>query len=944
VALAALWLCGNVAGKRWVGRLDSDGDGAISGEEVQESGFFSSLDGDRDGTLSGAELLRVAEEVGIGDVERGVNGALDRVDLDAVRGIQGDDLAVHWRRLTSLATPEEVADWVRHALLMPQYAEKFKANSIKGYDLPLILEDPDHLAEIGVTSKLHAKLILRSITMRLLGLGHIPGKPEINCTVSNEDGEVAVVSWGETAENEQESKSLPIHRWRVFVRHSNKDPWSFLQDYGASDRGDKIRLQMDGFLEVRIEAWNPIGRSDYAYADCKSTSLSKDLETCDSPDVEKLQLMKNTKERSKFAPNFFSSADKDGDGDIDSEELQLLLHDLDEPLCASGAPQGLTAHIEKQREFLNKKGASVGMRHIDGNKDDTIYPTELESHWQGMQRLMTVSRTIDWLVHAVELPQYAKAFKEKSITGFDLPGLIDNDGAKLEKLIGPENQMDKHLIVRAVTVLFMGVGSPPSTAIHADVRPGDQCGRITVDWSVSINSRRHRGSLLQDEMPIHKYRVLRRRVDGERWAEVYSGMSTAIEDMDLSRNFAYVYRVEAWNLLGVSPVYESRAIMANTEDCKTTLQVIGTAIFVIFSIPYAFLNVVIDNYYRITAGISFVGFLAMSNNVPAREKKRAVKAMKDRICSLLKATFGTAFALEHVFDFLIAYFDRRRNDEDSRSVGKGRSRDRGGDENDSPVSPHQDMVSRAVEATFPGKSLHYHHHHHRRNQQRNAPMHSKSEPARSLKQSKSLGPPSSLFRSWFSNSTEEVPQVPAENIVQDDEPFAIGPNSKWKIVKRHVNVRRAANAFAACNLGEGDDFVETDASSESAADAVEGKGNSENNPKTTSKSRFIKLPLRLAKKKKSKSGTDVDADSTSSPRKVNHVHSHSSGRSHQEMFEVSIRNCSCCHKKVTSRNRHTCGSCHHVYCNDCTAYKPHSWIKPCNIDSKCRCKHCYFDL
>ena len=47
-------------------------------------------------------------------------------------------------------TIEDVENWISHAVLLPQYATLFSRNAVKGFDLPLLLEDPTYLTDIGV--------------------------------------------------------------------------------------------------------------------------------------------------------------------------------------------------------------------------------------------------------------------------------------------------------------------------------------------------------------------------------------------------------------------------------------------------------------------------------------------------------------------------------------------------------------------------------------------------------------------------------------------------------------------------------------------------------------------------------------------------------------------------------------------------------------------------
>lgn len=59
---------------------------------------------------------------------------------------------------------DEVADWITHAVQLPQYRDAFVANSITGYDFPALLENTGESLrlDLGVTNKLVQPPLLHS--------------------------------------------------------------------------------------------------------------------------------------------------------------------------------------------------------------------------------------------------------------------------------------------------------------------------------------------------------------------------------------------------------------------------------------------------------------------------------------------------------------------------------------------------------------------------------------------------------------------------------------------------------------------------------------------------------------------------------------------------------------------------------------------------------------
>ncbi|XP_038647375.1 stromal interaction molecule 2 isoform X1 [Scyliorhinus canicula] len=96
--------------------------------------------------------------------------------------------------------------------------------------------------------------------------------------------------------------------------------------------------------------------------------------------------------------------DDDNDGDVDVEE----------------------SHEFIKEDMKDKDPTSKGNTFHKEDKHITV--RDLWNHWKNSQVYnWTVDETMDWLIHFVELPQYAKIFQENNIRGVDLPRLAVNE-------------------------------------------------------------------------------------------------------------------------------------------------------------------------------------------------------------------------------------------------------------------------------------------------------------------------------------------------------------------------------------------------------------------------------------------------------------------------------------------------------------------------------------
>ncbi len=107
------------------------------------------------------------------EISRGVNEALST--FGRIDQISKVDFAERFKDLSTLMNVGEVAEWIEHSLLLPQYSARFIEHSVTSLDFPTLLEDSmlssEVFKELGIASNLHRQQIKRAIKMKLLGVG-----------------------------------------------------------------------------------------------------------------------------------------------------------------------------------------------------------------------------------------------------------------------------------------------------------------------------------------------------------------------------------------------------------------------------------------------------------------------------------------------------------------------------------------------------------------------------------------------------------------------------------------------------------------------------------------------------------------------------------------------------------------------------------------------------
>mmetsp|Transcript_28923 Transcript_28923/g.44976 ORF Transcript_28923/g.44976 Transcript_28923/m.44976 type:complete len:743 (-) Transcript_28923:120-2348(-) len=258
------------------------------------------------------------------------------------------------------------------------------------------------------------------------------------------------------------------------------------------------------------------------------------------------------------------------------------------------------------------------MGELDQNQDENLDLSDVFSHWKQLESVLTVDEVKDWVLYAVQLPgKVANTFVEHSVTGYDFPELIENDGDALRVELGIEKQSFRKKLLRSMHAKLLGIGSVPTTP-PSFKHNLESCSAVNLTWRKPTAI----------SFPVHSYRVQRRAVSQRRptrnkldfceekineidavedifgeagkcntylsekeaheqndkviskeysassadWVTVYIGVDTSFLDSNLEHDHKYVYRLQAWNSIGHSP-WATRDISSSLKrsNCLTSV-------------------------------------------------------------------------------------------------------------------------------------------------------------------------------------------------------------------------------------------------------------------------------------------------------------------------------------------------------------------------------------
>lgn len=247
---------------------------------------------------------------------------------------------------------------------------------------------------------------------------------------------------------------------------------------------------------------------------------------------------------------FFDSIDRDGDGQIEPEEVAIFL-------------KNQIGELETQ-QAVDSEVVTV-MARLDQNHDNGLGMADMHEYWMQLETLLTAEEVAEWIVYAVQLPSsVGKMFLEHSVTGYDFLEIVENGG----KILSDELRIDKssfrNKIVRQMQARMLGIGGYPDTPSKFDFKL-QSCNAVSLSWERSTAR----------VFPVHSYRIQRRGVNlfgntqnhenngndlhysaaigsNSDWKTVHVGNDLEFVDSGLETGHNYMYRIQAWNSAGKS--------------------------------------------------------------------------------------------------------------------------------------------------------------------------------------------------------------------------------------------------------------------------------------------------------------------------------------------------------------------------------------------------------
>ncbi|XP_078071801.1 stromal interaction molecule 2 isoform X1 [Mustelus asterias] len=178
--------------------------------------------------------------------------------------------------------------------------------------------------------------------------------------------------------------------------------------------------------------------------------------------------------------------DDDNDGDVDVEE----------------------SHEFIKEDMKDKDPTSKGNTFHKEDKHITV--RDLWNHWKNSQVYnWTVDETMDWLIHFVELPQYAKIFQENNIRGVGLPRLAVNEiPFMISNLKITDRSHRQKLQLKALDAVLFGAPIRPRHNWLKDfilaVSMVVGIGGCWFAYTQNRNSKEHVAKMMKDLDSLHK--------------------------------------------------------------------------------------------------------------------------------------------------------------------------------------------------------------------------------------------------------------------------------------------------------------------------------------------------------------------------------------------------------------------------------------------------------
>ena len=106
----------------------------------------------------------------------------------------------------------------------------------------------------------------------------------------------------------------------------------------------------------------------------------------------------------------------------------------------------------------------------------------MNSHLLNLDSLLNLDETVDWVVHACQLPHsVGRIFRDNRITGSEFAELIENNGELLLTELNVPKATWRKKLLKHMNLKLLGLGAVPSTADPSKFTidpPGGACDVI----------------------------------------------------------------------------------------------------------------------------------------------------------------------------------------------------------------------------------------------------------------------------------------------------------------------------------------------------------------------------------------------------------------------------------------------------------------------------------
>lgn len=262
----------------------------------------------------------------------------------------------------------------------------------------------------------------------------------------------------------------------------------------------------------------------------------------------------------KHLDRFFCSVDQDGDGEIEQHEATKFLSSF-------GAKLDSTEESKYDSSGGNDAFHDFVAPH--NFKGDFSYggaTISVEEMLDHLQNMLTADRVVDWIIHGLQLPQYAHAFRENAVNGLDFPALVEDQSQTLLYDLQVQSRLHRKKITYAIVRQMFGYGAVPGSPENA-MCVSSSCGMIQLHWDPPS---------FVGYPPLHKYLIHKRIDNSSSWMSIGDSKENSFLDKDGSHQGKFSgYRIQAWGDHGPSDWVQIHSchhsdIRASNDHCAMT--------------------------------------------------------------------------------------------------------------------------------------------------------------------------------------------------------------------------------------------------------------------------------------------------------------------------------------------------------------------------------------